>query len=251
MRQSAAVLCQDDRSLRTLEGTLQELGITLMNCPSERHALESIMTGNCSTLIVDFDLPGARELMRMADLLPATQKPNLLAVSSRAWPGTGEAFQSGAGRILYKPLDPELAKESLKPAKKSGKANHRRSARYEVKTLVYLELDGGTIPALTIDIGEHGLAVQATDPLPMSSNLSFRCLLPGTNVTLHGHADVIWASDQGRAGLFFSKLAPAARKHLKSWLHKRSKDQKNTGAVRNLLPPTDAHVSFAACEDKS
>jgi CheY-like chemotaxis protein len=239
MRQSAAVLCQDDRSLRTLEGTLQELGITLMNCPSERHALESIMTGNCSTLIVDFDLPGARELMRMADLLPATQKPNLLAVSSRAWPGTGEAFQSGAGRILYKPLDPELAKESLKPAKKSGKANHRRSARYEVKTLVYLELDGGTIPALTIDIGEHGLAVQATDPLPMSSN-----------VTLHGHADVIWASDQGRAGLFFSKLAPAARKHLKSWLHKRSKDQKNTGAVRNLLPPTDAHVCFAACDDE-
>jgi hypothetical protein len=250
MRQSAAVLCQDDRSLRTLEGTLQELGITLMNCPSERHALESIMTGNCSTLIVDFDLPGARELMRMADLLPATQKPNLLAVSSRAWPGTGEAFQSGAGRILYKPLDPELAKESLKPAKKSGKANHRRSARYEVKTLVYLELDGGTIPALTIDIGEHGLAVQATDPLPMSSNLSFRCLLPGTNVTLHGHADVIWASDQGRAGLFFSKLAPAARKHLKSWLHKRSRDQKNTGAVRNLLPPTDAHVCFAACDDE-
>jgi CheY-like chemotaxis protein len=251
MRQSAAVLCHDDRSLRTLEGTLQELGITLMNCPSERHALESIMTGNCSTLIVDFDLPGARELMRMADLLPATQKPNLLAVSSRAWPGTGEAFQSGAGRILYKPLDPELAKESLKPAKKSGKANHRRSARYEVKTLVYLELESGTIPALTIDIGEHGLAVQATDPLPMSSNLSFRCLLPGTNVTLHGHADVIWASDQGRAGLFFSKLAPAARKHLKNWLHKRSKDQKNTGAVRNLLPPTDAHVCFAACEDES
>jgi len=251
MRQSAAVLCHDDRSLRTLEGTLQELGITLMNCPSERQALESIMTGNCSTLIVDFDLPGARELMRMADLLPATQKPNLLAVSSRAWPGTGEAFQSGAGRILYKPLDAELAKESLKPTKKSGKANHRRSARYEVKTLVYLELEGGTVPALTIDIGEHGLAVQATDPLPMSSNLSFRCLLPGTNVTLHGHADVIWASDQGRAGLFFSKLAPAARKHLKNWLHKRSKGQKDTGAVRNLLPPTDAHVSFAACEDES
>jgi CheY-like chemotaxis protein len=250
MRQSAAVLCHDDRSLRTLEGTLQELGITLMNCPSERHALESIMTGNCSTLIVDFDLPGARELMRMADLLPATQKPNLLAVSSRAWPGTGEAFQSGAGRILYKPLDPELARESLQPAKKSGR-RQRRSARYEVKTLVYLELEGGTLPALTIDIGEHGLAVQATDPLPMSSNLSFRCLLPGTNVTLHGHADVIWASDQGRAGLFFSKLAPAARKHLKNWLHKRSKDQKNTGAVRNLLPPTDAHVSFAACEDES
>ena len=39
----------------------------------------------------------------------------------------------------------------------------------------------------------------------MSSNVEFRCVLPGTDITLHGHADVIWASDQGRAGLFFSK----------------------------------------------
>ena len=249
MRKSAAVLCHDDRSLKTLQGTLEHLGIEFTSCKSERHALESIMNGQCSTLIVDFDLPGAREVMRVADLLPETQKPNLLAVASRAWPGTGEAFQSGATRILYKPLDPELARESLKPAKKAGKDNRRRSARYEVKTLVYLEFSNETIPAVSIDIGEHGLAVQATDPLPISSSLPFRCVLPGTQVTLQGHADVIWASDQGRAGLFFSKLAPAARKHLKNWLHKRSKRQKEASAVRDLLPPEDARVCFAACEE--
>lgn len=206
------------------------------------------MKGQCSTLIVDFDLPGAREVIRVADLLPDAQKPNLLAVASRAWPGTGEAFQSGATRILYKPLDPEVAKESLKRARKPGK-DKRRSARYEVKTLVYLELESGTVPAISIDIGEHGLAVQATDPIPMSSSLPFRCVLPGTEVTLQGHADVIWASDQGRAGLFFSKLAPAARKHLKNWLHKRGKHQKDKNAVRGLLAPEDAHVCFAGSED--
>ena len=249
MRKSAAVLCHDDRSLKTLQGTLEHLGFEFTSCNSERHALESIMSGQCSTLIVDFDLPGAREVMRVADLLPEAQKPNLLAVASRAWPGTGEAFQSGATRILYKPLDPELARESLKPARKVGKDNKRRSKRYEVKTLVYLEFKNETVAAISIDIGEHGLAVQATDPLPMSSGLPFRCVLPGTQVTLQGQADVIWASDQGRAGLFFSKLAPAARKHLKKWLHQRAKHQENKSAVRDLLPPDDAHVCFAACED--
>ena len=99
-----------------------------------------------------------------------------------------------------------------------------------MKTLVYLELESGTLPGVSIDIGEHGLAVQATEPVPMSSNLAFRCVLPGTDITLHGHADVIWASDQGRAGLFFSKLAPAARKHLKHWLHKRSAHNKEKDA---------------------
>jgi CheY-like chemotaxis protein len=249
MRQSAAVLCHDERSLQTLQGTLEQLGIELLNCKSEQHALESIMAGNCSTLIVDFDLPGAKEVIRVADLLPETQKPNLLAVSSRAWPGTGEAFQSGATRILYKPLDAELARESLKRRKNSDEANRRRSARYEVKTLVYLEFEGETTSAISIDIGEHGLAVQATDPIPMSSNVPFRCVLPGTP-TLHGHADVIWASDQGRAGLFFSKLGPSARKQLKNWLHKRSKHQKDH-RVRDLLPPEDANVIFADLEHNS
>lgn len=248
MRKSAAVLCHDDRSVKTLQDTLEHLGIEFTSCTSERHALESIMAGQCSTLIVDFDLPGAREVMRVADLLPEAQKPNLLAVASRAWPGTGEAFQSGATRILYKPLDPELAKESLKPARRAGKDTRRRSTRYEVKTLVYLDFENETVAAISIDIGEHGLAVQATDPIPMTSSVPFRCVLPGTEVTLQGHADVIWASDQGRAGLFFSKLAPAARKHLKNWLHKRGK-QKDKNAVRDLLPPEEDHVCFAACEE--
>jgi CheY-like chemotaxis protein len=250
MRQSAAVLCHDKRSLQTLEATLEVLGIELVNCSSGQEALELVMNGRCSTLIVDFDLPGAEEVIRMAALLPPAQKPDLLAVASRAWPGTGQAFQSGASRILYRPLEAEQVIQALKAGTKNSKSNRRKSARYEVKTLVYLDLETGPLPGVSIDIGEHGLALQATEPVPMSSNLAFRCLLPGTKVTLQGHADVMWASDQGRAGLFFSKLSPVARKHLKQWLHKRSAHgkAKDKHDVHDLLPPEDAHVSFAASE---
>ena len=72
----------------------------LVHCSSGQEALELVMSGRCSTLIVDFDLAGAQEVIRMAALLPPGQKPVLLAVASRAWPGTGQAFQSGASRIL-------------------------------------------------------------------------------------------------------------------------------------------------------
>jgi CheY-like chemotaxis protein len=254
MRQSAAVLCHDKRSLQTLETTLEQLGIELVNCPSGQAALELVMAGRASTLIVDFDLPGAEEVIRMAALLPPGQKPALLAVASRAWPGTGQAFQSGASRILYRPLETEQLKEALKVDKKTRKTTRRKSERYEVKTLVYLDLESGTLSGVSIDIGEHGLAVQATEPVPMNSNLAFRCVLPGTDVTLHGYADVMWASDQGRAGLFFSKLSTTARKHLKQWLSKRAahnhnKDRhKHDHAVRDLMPPEGANVSFAASE---
>jgi FixJ family two-component response regulator len=250
MRQAAAVLCHDKGSLQTLETALQDLGIEPVSCLSGQEALESVMDGRCSTLIVDFDLPGAEEVIRMAGLLPAGQKPALLAVASRAWPGTGQAFQSGASRILYRPLEKESLKDALKAERKTRKANRRKSRRYEVKTLVYLELESGTVSGVSIDIGEHGLALQATEPVPVSSNLAFRCVLPGTDFTLHGHADVMWASDQGRAGLFFSKLTPAARKHLKRWLSKRSahSKEKDKSSVHDLMPPEDAHVSFSLSE---
>ncbi len=248
MRHSAAVLCHDKASLQILHAALAELGIEPVTCPSQQEALESVMSGRCSTLIVDFDLPGAEEVIRMAALLPPDQKPGLLAVASRAWPGTGQAFQSGASRILYRPLDTEQLTQALKAGNKAAKSTRRKCARYEVKTLVYLELESGTVPAVSIDIGEHGLAVQATEPVPMSSNLAFRCVLPGTEVTIQGHADVMWASDQGRAGLFFSKLTPATRKHLKHWLSMRSAHSKDRHAVRDLLPQDDAHVSYSATE---
>jgi len=248
MRQTAAVLCHDKRSLQTLEATLDQLDAELIPCRSPQEALELVMSGKCSTMIVDFDLPGAEEAIRMAALLPPTQKPALLAVASRAWPGTGQAFQSGANRILYRPLEGEQVKAALKAGRKLAKQNRRKCPRYEVKTLVYLALDHHTLAGISIDIGEHGLALQASEPVPIKSNMPFRCVLPGTHLTLQGEADVIWASDQGRAGLFFSRLAPPDRKHLKQWLAKRGHQSKH--AVRDLLPPADAHVSFAAAEEE-
>lgn len=248
MGKSAAVLCEDKRALQTLQSALDELGIELKHCRTHVDALELVMTGRCTTLIVDFDLAAAEGVVRMAALLPRAQKPALLALETRVWPGTGQAFQSGANRILYKPIDSELIKEALKTGRRGGKSNRRKSQRHEIKTIVYLETEKGTIPGISIDIGEHGLALQATETVPMTANVAFRCVLPGTHVTLHGHADVIWTSDNGRAGLFFSQLAPAAHRQLKHWIGRHGRP---SIGLRELLPPADAHVAFAAQEDET
>lgn len=248
MPKFAAVLCQDQKSLQILRSALNQLDTELTHCRSRQEALELVMSGHCSTMIVDFDLAGAEEAIRMASLLPPSQKPALLAIATRAWPGTGEAFQSGASRILYRPLTGEVIREALKSWKKAGRSNRRQSERFELKTLVYLELGHATLAGISIDIGEHGLAIQATEAVPVETSLPFHCVLPGTEMKLQGHVDVIWASDQGRAGLFFSNLSAPSRKHLKQWLAKRGKRSKH--ALRDLLPPADAHVSFASQEDE-
>ncbi|PYX29939.1 MAG: hypothetical protein DMG77_11170 [Acidobacteria bacterium] len=246
MRGSAAVWSQDVPTRQGLKTVLEDLGIQPVTCHSGQEAMELVMARRCSTLIVDFDLPGAGEVVKMAALLEPPQKPLLLAVASRAWPGTGQAFQSGADRILYKPLDPTQIKDAFEISRKLRAKNRRKAPRHEMKTVVYFELETGTLPAIGIDISEHGLAVQATEPVPMLSNLAFRCVLPGTDHELHGHADVVWASDQGRAGLFFSRLAPSARKLLKQWLGKRGASRKD--AARAVAVPQDASACLVASE---
>jgi hypothetical protein len=258
MSRFAAVFCHDAPSLRILTASLNQAGIDHVICRSQQQALELALSGHCSLLLADFVLPGAGEVARVTSLLPPPQKPVVLAIAGE-YPGTGEAFQSGAHRILYRPLASTQMRDVLqevlasrrKPSgrhagkrsrsklglAKLGLANNDRRAnsRRGITALVYLELETGTLPAIGLDLSEQGLAVQAAEPIPAHARMRFRCLLPGTTLILRGQADVIWADGHGRAGMFFSHLPPASRKLLKHWLARRSANSAN--AVRVLLPP--------------
>jgi hypothetical protein len=188
-------------------------------------------------LVVDLDLPGARDVAKLAGLLVPPQKPVLLTLVAE-WEGSSKAFQSGANLILYKPLQPVQAKDTLAASLRFMKTEARRSVRHKMKGLVYLELATGTVPALGMDVSEHGLAVQAAEPLPLRANLPFRFGLPGTHDFVQGRADVIWTDEKGRAGMFFSRMAASARKHLQHWLSKRNISARD--AVRVLLAPVNA-----------
>jgi DNA-binding NarL/FixJ family response regulator len=227
----AAVFCHHAPSLRILRTALDEAGIDCLFCRSQQQALELTLAGECSLLIADFALPEAGELVRLASLLPPPQKPVVLAVAEE-YPGTGEAFQSGANRILYRPLVSGQVQDALQEILEKRR---RAAARSGIKTLVYLELETGTLAAIGVDLSEQGLAVQASGPIPAGAQIPFRCLLPGTSHTLRGLADIIWADSQGRAGMFFLHLPPSSRKLLKHWLARGSAH--SADAVRVLLPP--------------
>src|SRR5258708_2270048 len=144
MPRSIAVLSTDSATLRGLKAVLSALGPSKVSCHSCQEAIELVTNGGCSAVIVDFALPGAQEVVKMAALPPPPQKPLLLAVASRAWPGTGQAFQSGADRLLYKPLDPAQVKEALDAGQELLAKNRRKAPRHELKTVVYFVLDTGT-----------------------------------------------------------------------------------------------------------
>jgi PilZ domain len=256
MSRFAAVFCHDAPSLRILTASLNQAGIDHVICRSQQQALELALSGHCSLLLADFVLPGAGEVARVTSLLPPAQKPVVLAIAGE-YPGTGEAFQSGANRILYRPLASAQVRDALheklasgrKPSRHpAGKRSHakmpiakndrRATSRTSMTALVYLELETGVLPAIGIDLSEQGLAVQAAEPIPACARMRFRCLLPGATHSLRGQADVIWTDDHGRAGMFFSHLPPSSRKLLKHWLARHRAN--NANPVRVLLPPAGA-----------
>ena len=164
MRRFAAVLCQHAPSLRTLNLALSDVGMAQMICQSHQEAMELILGGRCAALIVDFDLPGAAEVVKTASLLLPPLRPLLLAISDE-WPGTGQAFQSGVSRILYKPLKLDQVRDALEPSRISKKKTRSRVQRFEMRSLAYLELEGGSVPAIGINISEQGMAIRTAEPI--------------------------------------------------------------------------------------
>src|ERR1700680_2881794 len=243
MKLNALVMSRDHPSLPVLAAILDVLEIEQQTCLSSAEAVELLVHGHHSALVLDFDLPGAGQVARMARMASPHRRPVVFAMVSAFTP-VGGAFQSGVNFVLYKPLACEQVMRSLRAGQGFMKPNPRHSPRHQLETLVYLRFGVAALPAIVLDLSEQGLALQAPEPLPPVQNVPLRFVLPGTSHLVEATGEVIWADDDGRAGMFFSRLSPASRHQLKNWLAKRGSNTKN--AVRVLLPPQKTRRSAQA-----
>jgi len=229
MELNALLMCREHESLRMLVAALDEFGIDEEVCTTEPEAMQLLALGYYSALVVDFDLPDAAQVVRMAHLAPAKRRPVVFGLIG---PQTDVAstFQAGANFVLYKPLVREQMERSLRAGQAFMRPDRRKSRRQKMESLVYLRFgDVCPLPALVLEISEDGLSVQASEPLP-AAELPLRFILPGTTYMLEGSGEVTWADDMGRGGIFFSKMSPSARRQLQAWLAKR--DSKKPSRVR-------------------
>jgi CheY-like chemotaxis protein len=223
MKFRALLVCRSQQAVRLLVGELERIGATAECCVSAQEAVELLARGSYAALVLDFDLPGAAQVAKLARVAPAHRRPVIFAMLG-ASTDIGETYQAGANFVLYKPLVSEQVARSLRAARGFLRRDRRRSLRQAVQTVVYLLFGRRlAIPALMLDLNEDGLSVQAAEPLPPVERVPFHFLLPQSNRPVDGVAEVIWADDTGRAGMFFSGLSSASQRHLKVWLAKRSK----------------------------
>ncbi len=227
MKLNALLMCRDQGSLGVLVHALEQLEIEEEVCASQEEALELLALGYYSALIVDFDLPGAAQVVKMARLAPAPRRPVVFAVIDPLT-DVGSTYQAGANFVFYKPLMVEQVKRSLRAGHAFMRPDRRRSVRRKTEAMVFLRFgDVFPVPALVLEMSEDGLSVQAAEPIP-AAELPLRFILPGTAHLIEGSGEVMWADDSGRAGILFSDLPVASRHQLKRWLTKRDKKMRSS-----------------------
>lgn len=225
MRLNALLMCRDQQALRLLTSALEELEIEQEVCLSAPDAIEQLVHKHYSALVLDFELSGAAQVARLARAVPPKRRPLVFAVIG-GLTDIGATFQAGANFVLYKPLNTEQVRRSLRAGSGFMQPDRRRSPRLKLETILYLQYGIAALPALMLDLNEQGLSLQAGEPLPAIQEVPLRFVLPGTNQMVEGTGEMIWADDAGRAGMLFAELSAESRKFLKAWLRKRTRKKR-------------------------
>ncbi len=216
---NALLMCREEKHLRVLGKALDQVGMEQEVCLSAPEALDLTVQRHYSALVIDFDLPGAATVARMARLAPARRRPVIFGMIG-ALTEISETFQAGANFIIYKPLGAAQIVRCLRAGRGFMRPDRRQSQRQSLESLVYLQFGIAALPAMVLDLNQNGMALQAPEPLPPVQQVPLRFVLPGTSQMVEGMGEVIWADDGGRAGVLFSRLTPASRKYLKQWFAK-------------------------------
>src|SRR5215470_8104489 len=147
MRLNALLMCRDQQSKRLLASAFDTLEIQHETCSSASEAMERLAHGYYGALILDFDLPNAVLLVRMARSAPAQRRPVVFAMIG-ALTEIAATFQAGANFVIYKPLVSEQVLRSLRAGKAFMRADRRHSPRQKLETLVYLQFGIAAMPAM-------------------------------------------------------------------------------------------------------
>lgn len=236
MKLNALVMSRNPGSLKTLIAAFAELGVEYRISGSASETVEILQTEHHAALVLDFDLPQASQVAKLARMAPPKRRPVLFGMIG-AGTSIAEVFEAGSNFVLYKPLDLLQVLHSFRAAEAFMQPDRRGPSRRKSETLAYLELPGGIIPALVQDLTSDGLSIQAAEALIPLRDVSVRFLLPGTTQVIHAVGDFVWADKQGRAGLYFTDVAAACRRDLNAWLRKhnvRGADSRTIMPARKL-----------------
>lgn len=211
------LLCHDNEVKGLLRRALERLEIRVESPQELEAALEMQREQKFNGIIVDFDEPGAGEMLKRISL---SKNENMVIMAIlRTATGVREAFKQGANFAVYKPLTQEQANHALRAAKSLMHPTAPRDFRQRLHKPVQLRF--GNLPeveAVMLDLSRGGMAIRMLEPVEKHRSVNLRFKLPGSGASIEAKGEFAWADSKGRAGIRFVHLQKSSQIQLQDWL---------------------------------
>src|SRR5215469_5330359 len=128
MKLNALVMSRNHGAVKVLVAAFAELGIEYRVTFSASETLDILAQAHHSALVLDFDLPHAVEVAKLARAGSAKRRPVLFGMLGAGIP-IASVFKAGANFVLYKPLDLLQVLHSFRAAQAFMQPDRRTSPR--------------------------------------------------------------------------------------------------------------------------
>ena len=232
MALQALLLSSDPRVLDTLQQVLDRVSIELQVCHGPDEARNILNCRKFDAFLLDCDdMPGATSVLQ--DLCTGTANKSCVTFAVVNGQTTvRQAYAMGANFVLDKPLSAEHAIRSVRAAQGLVMRERRRYDRHLLRATGTILVDTGTeLPVTITTISPGGVSIECARRLDLCGAASLKIFLPGSRQALQAKGEIVWSTEEGRAGIKFLVMSTENRKALESWLHEHGLPLGNHGAM--------------------
>lgn len=218
----ALLFSSDAEAAAVLRKGLVEIDLAVDHCSDPATALEKLAATAYSAVVIDTpEAPVRNGVLRQLRCTPLNK--NTMVIATVIGQGNGpHVFGMGANFVLYRPLDEDRVRASMRAANRLIPREKRRSFRAPVNAAADISCPAiESASATLLDLSEEGLSLQCELGLPQQSKIYFRFTLPGQIKAIQLSGETMWQDAAGRVGIRFVDVPQSAKRLMKEWLDLR------------------------------
>lgn len=212
------IISSDMSLVWTVEPTLRQLEFAMDVKPTIADGMEKLRYQPYCAVVVDCAAGSLQQVQETRELW-LKRDPVVIAVAGRAAEKTDGLANADA--VWSYPLLPEEMHKTLLKVRAKMLGDRRLQRRYAVDRATFLRYsyDGEQFfQAMIVDITETGVAVEGVETLVAGRAVQVQFTLPAMLSPIETLADVVWRTDEGRAGLRFLQMPQQQHRQLERWL---------------------------------
>ncbi|HET7209270.1 MAG TPA: PilZ domain-containing protein [Terriglobales bacterium] len=219
MSSRAFVFSADANSVEVLRAVLAELELEV-ECSADKELVgQKLASEKYAVIVIDSGEQSVSETLLAKASASSVNRNALRVAVIGAQTHARSAFGLGANFVLYRPVNAERVRASLRAASHLIQREKRRYPRAPVHTQAVISCPAvENATATLLDLSIEGLSLQCEKRLPAKSKIYFRFTLPGQMKWIQLSGETVWQDSTGRVGIRFADVPATARRLLNEWL---------------------------------